>query len=186
MSALTFPFRRAVRMPAAAVLAVFMIVACARRPEAASAPAAPQPFHAENDIAMVMRSLADALAVGERIDSADYSFEGILTDGQGMPLYTDVQGGPGEWVVEVLNDSTAAVHNLYVGDLLPGQLLAYLEDELPMQVQDVEDTEADSDDDLERHFYYLGTGSVRFEVRSARASNGLEGPLVRIVVSSAR
>lgn len=60
-------------------------------------------FHADNDIAMTVRSLADAIKVGEPLDSTEYDFEGVLTDGQGTPLYTDVQGAPGVWVVDVLD-----------------------------------------------------------------------------------
>lgn len=186
MFALIFPSRRGVRAWAAlaAVVALLALGACSRRPATAPTPAAAPPFHADNDIAMLVRSLADALAVGERIDSTDYNFEGVLTDGQGMPLYTDAQGGPGEWVVEVLNDSTAAIHNVFVGDLLPGQLREYLEEVLPMEEYETEDSDADADDELERYIYILGRACVRYEVRSAHAGNGLEGPLVRIVVSS--
>ncbi len=60
-------------------------------------------FHADNDIAMTVRSLADAIKVGEPLDSTEYDFNGVLTDGQGAPLYTDVQGSPGTWIVDVLD-----------------------------------------------------------------------------------
>lgn len=52
-------------------------------------------FHADNDIAMTVRSLVDAVRVGETLLPADYDFVGVLTDGQGTPLYTDVDGAPG-------------------------------------------------------------------------------------------
>lgn len=64
-------------------------------------------FHADNDIAMTVRSLADAIRVGEPLDTADYNFEGILTDGTGRPLYTNIQGLPGGWDIDVLSGTSA-------------------------------------------------------------------------------
>ena len=42
--------------------------------------------HADNDIAMTLRSIIDAVKVGEPLDSAQYNFTGTLTDGSGRPL----------------------------------------------------------------------------------------------------
>ena len=56
--------------------------------------ASQQDFHADNDIAMTLGSIADAIRVGEPLDSATYSYTGVLTDGVGRPLYTDVDGTP--------------------------------------------------------------------------------------------
>ena len=54
-------------------------------------PDAEEEFHADNDIAMTVRSVADAIRVGETLDSVGYNFEGVLTDGIGRPLYTGLQ-----------------------------------------------------------------------------------------------
>lgn len=58
-------------------------------------------YHADNDIAMTLRSIIDAVNVGQKLDSAEYNFRGTLTDGTGRPLYTDIQGTPGAWEVKV-------------------------------------------------------------------------------------
>ena len=83
-------------------------------------------YVAENDIAMTVRSIVDAISVGESLDTAEYNYNGILTDGEGVPLYTDIQGNPGEWEVDVLSDNSVRIHNLYLGDLLPKDLMEYL------------------------------------------------------------
>lgn len=144
-------------------------------------------FHADNDIAMVVRSLADAIKVGEPLDSTEYDFEGVLTDGQGAPLYTDVQGGPGVWVVDVLDNKNVTIRNLYLGDLLPGDLENYLLHTLGLSVENKLDFtahEAVDDDETDIVVYDLGGGYLRFEVRAGLASNGLEGPLLTIIMSS--
>lgn len=85
-----------------------------------------QRYHADNDIAMTVASVADAIRVGEPLDSADYDFEGILTDGEGRPLYTTEIGAPGEWDVDVLSPTTVEITNKAPGDLLPEELEEYL------------------------------------------------------------
>lgn len=138
-------------------------------------------YHADNDIAMTLRSLTDALKVGETLDSLDYDFEGILTDGQGHTLYTDIQGNPGEWMVEVTDDSAVVIRNLYLGDLLPDDLRSYLLEDLNLTDADL--TCSEDDDNMQLFVYDLDGAYLKFEIRSAMASNGLEGPLMRIVAS---
>lgn len=170
---------------AAALCGILMISGCGE----ASHKKTPEKelFHADNDIAMTVRSVADAINLKEPLDSAEYNFEGILTDGQGAPLYTDVQGAPGVWEIDILNPKTAVIRNLYLGDLLPDQLLEYLRgqitmEELPVDALAYED--ADSEMDPEVHLFNFGEGFLRFESRNAIAANGLEGPLVSIVLSA--
>lgn len=144
-------------------------------------------YHADNDIAMIVRSIADALTVGEPLDSAEYDFEGILTDGQGAPLYTDVQGGPGIWVVDVLDTKSATLRNLYLGDLLPNDLETYLLQTLHLTDEDRMEFKAhDAVDDEETNInvYDFDGGYMRFEIRSGIAPNGLEGPLLTIIMSA--
>ena len=94
-------------------------------------------FVADNDIAMTVRSVADAINVGEPIDSLDYSFKGILTDGTGMPLFTDIEGLPGEWEVEVISPSVVQIRNVNSGDLISEDLVGYISAALQLGDADV-------------------------------------------------
>ena len=83
-------------------------------------------FHADDDIAMVVQSLADAVNVGESLKVDDYNFTGVLTDGTGRPLYSDLDGMPGEWTVEVQDSTTAVLRNTRIGDLEAEDLQNYI------------------------------------------------------------
>lgn len=145
---------------------------------------AAEEFHADNDIAMVVRSLADAISVGEQLDSTDYNFNGILTDGQGTPLYTDVQGAPGQWEVDVVSHRKAVIRNLYLGDLLPEDLESYIVTSLELDESDHRPTtEFDDDEEADLSLYDIPGGQLRFETRAGIAPNGIEGPLMSIVVA---
>lgn len=148
----------------------------------------PESFHADNDIAMTVKSLVDAIRVGEAIDSLDYDFTGILTDGEGSPLYTNLKGMPGEWTVDVLDKGDVSIKNLDLGDLLPGDLEAYLLTCLRLGPQNkvyltTEDAIQNSDTDVT--VYDFEGGYIRFENRTVTAPNGLEGFLFTIILSSA-
>lgn len=144
-------------------------------------------YHADNDIAMTVRSIVDAIKVGEPIDSLDYDFKGVLTDGQGSPLYTDIQGAPGMWVVDVLDTKNVTIKNLYLGDLLPGDLQNYIVQSLQLsddqQLTFTVSNEAVQDDEMEINLYDFGGGYLRFEIRAGIAPNGIEGPLLTIFMS---
>lgn len=144
-------------------------------------------FHADNDIAMTVRSLADAIKVGEPLDSTEYDFEGVLTDGQGAPLYTDVQGSPGLWKVDVLDRRSVTIYNIYLGDLLPLDLQSYILQSLRIDEGSRLDFiahEAVSDEETEISVYDCGGVYLRFEVRAGIAPNGIEGPLLNIIMSA--
>lgn len=144
-------------------------------------------FHADNDIAMTIRSLADAIRVGEPLDSTEYDFLGVLTDGQGAPLYTDVQGSPGIWVIDVIDNKNVSIRNLYLGDLLPGDLETYIIQSLSLSessLLEFESPDAAGYDDTSIRVYDFGGGYLRFEIRSGIAPNGLEGPLLTIILSA--
>lgn len=141
-------------------------------------------FHADNDIAMTVRSIADAIRVGEPLDTAGYNFEGVLTDGIGRPLYTNIQGLPGGWDVDVLSGSSVVIRNVDIGDLLPDDLEGYLASSLDLTEADVVDSlEYHGAEDAETTVYDFGGGYLRYEVRNATAANGLEGALVLITAS---
>lgn len=144
-------------------------------------------FHADNDIAMTILSLADAIKVGEPLDSTQYDFEGVLTDGQGSPLYTDVQGSPGLWQVDVVDNKSAVIRNIFLGDLLPTDLQNYLLSSLGLNDNNrmnFTSEDADNNDETEIMVYDFGGGYLRFEVRAGIAPNGLEGPLLSIIMSA--
>ncbi len=144
-------------------------------------------YHADNDIAMTVRSIVDALKVGEPLNSTEYDFNGVLTDGQGSPIYTDVQGAPGLWVVDIIDKTNATIKNVYLGDLLPDDLQSYLLQSLRLddkQPVDFSFPESEDDDETDIEIYDFGGGYLRFETRSGIAPNGLEGPLLTIVMST--
>ena len=112
------------------------------------------PFHADNDIAMTVCSLVDAVRVGEKLDTADYNFDGILTDGQGTPLYTDIEGNPGEWKVRVVNDDEARICNLHLGDLMTDDLRNYIISSLNLNSADLVTAYINPTDDKEFIWLY--------------------------------
>ncbi len=139
-------------------------------------------YHADYDIAMIAKSFADALVIDEPLDTLENDFEGVLTDGEGHPLYTDIQGSPGVWKVDVINPNTAVIRNMYLGDLLPGYLESYITSNLDLTEK--EKIKSNETDDSNTVIYDLGGAHLRFETNTATAPNGLEGPLLSIVLTS--
>lgn len=158
-----------------------------KKPEGTSAdtPAvvSDEDYHADNDIAMTLASLVDAIRVREPLDSADYNFEGVLTDGQGRPLYTNIQGTPGVWDVDVLGPSSVVIRNVDLGDLLPEDLESYVTSALGLTPQDMVFSHSCDSPDTEIVVYDFDGGFLRIETRMSQLANGLEGPLMRIVAS---
>lgn len=141
-------------------------------------------FHADNDIAMTVRSIADAIRVGEPLDTTDYNFSGVLTDGVGRPLYTNLQGAPGIWDVDVLSKTSAVVRNVDIGDLLPDDLERYVASSLGLTQENLIDSlEYNGAEGAETAVYDFGGGYLRIDVRNSSAANGLEGALVSITAS---
>lgn len=132
-------------------------------------------YHADNDIAMNLRSIIDAINVEEPLDSADYNFKGILTDGSGRPLYTDVQGTPGQWEIKVLSDKSAVIQNLYLGDLLADDLVQYILNSLAITDHPILQEDRYS-------IYLTGKTELIIEQHTAIAPNGAEGPLLKISI----
>lgn len=172
-----------------AAMAIFAmtIAGCSQKKETetqAETHPAPSEFHADYDIAMTIRSVADAIRVGEPLDSTEYDYEGVLTDGLGHPLYTDLQGAPGEWQIDVTTPTSVVIRNIYLGDLLPKDLENYLASSMDLSIYNLVTTrEFDDDDDSELTVYNFDGGYLRFEVRNAIAPNGIEGPLMSIVAT---
>ena len=139
--------------------------------------------HADNDIAMTIRSIMDAMSVDQPLDSAEYNYQGILTDGSGMPLYTDIQGAPGQWAIEVISPTKARVKNLYLGDLVPEELTQYLLTslEIPDTVM-IEEGSPLNMPDAEVAIYDFGAGQIVFETLTAKTESGHTGPLMNILL----
>ena len=140
-------------------------------------------FHADNDIAMTVCSLVDALRVGERLDSADYGFRGILTDGQGTPLYTDIEGNPGEWIVKVVGDDEASISNLHLGDLMTQDLRAYIVGSLGLNGADLVTAYVNPADEQEFIWLYdIGDVQVSFSETIVKTPSDLEGTIMSVSV----
>lgn len=181
--------RKRVRILFIAICMASMAMSCNKTGDkstgdsAATTESVQEEFIADYDIAMTVRSIADAINLGEPLDTAEYNFEGVLTDGQGTPLYTDIQGSPGEWEVDVTGDKSVRIRNIYLGDLLPENLTDYLTGTLQLDVDDeVKTDEYHDDEETSLEVYDFGGGDIRFETRMAFAPNGLEGPLMSIVL----
>ena len=96
-----------------------------------------------------------------------------------------MQGAPGQWEVNVVSPHRAVIRNLYLGDLLPGDLEAYITGSLNLTDADLVEThEYDSDDESDLALYSIPGGELRFETRAGIAPNGLEGPLMSIVIAA--
>lgn len=139
--------------------------------------------HADNDIAMTVRSIMDAMNVDQDLDSTEYNYQGILTDGSGRPLYTDIQGSPGQWSVEVLSPTKARLKNLYLGDLVPEELTQYLLSslEIPDSLMVKEGSPVNMPN-AEVAIYDFGPGHIVFETLTAKTESGHSGPLVNILL----
>lgn len=177
------------RFPILPTLIVICLAAACSRPDSAKIAEndtiPTEEYHADNDIAMIVRSIADAMRSGEPIDTLDYNMEGVLTDGEGHPLYTDVQGTPGIWTVDVVSPSSVVIRNVYLGDLLPDDLEKYIANSLNLTDSDrIQSTEFDNDEEASLVVYDLkDAGYLRLETRAAVAPNGLEGPLMSIIAT---
>lgn len=121
---------------------------------------------AEYDIAMTVRSIADAINYGENIDES-YSYEGVLTDGRGVPLYTDNSGHPGRWKVGVETPSDVRIRNLATGNIYADALCLYITDSMGLSEYDIIEVRDDesgcpADEESMDVTYDFGRGYLRF------------------------
>lgn len=141
-------------------------------------------FYADNDIAMTVCSLVDAVRVGEQLDSVDYNFDGILTDGQGTPLYTDWEGNPGEWQVRIVSKDEARIFNLHFGDLMTMDLRRYILGALNLNDADLVTAYINPANDQEVIWLYdIGDVNVSFSETAVKTNPDLEGTIMAISVS---
>ena len=141
-------------------------------------------FHADNDIAMTVCSIVDAVRVGESLVNDDYDFDGILTDGQGTPLYTDLEGNPGEWKVEVISPGEARIRNLHLGDLMTQDLRNYIIGALNLNSADLVTAYINPKNEDEFIWLYdIGDANVAFSEIPTKSPSGLEGIIMSISIS---
>ena len=140
-------------------------------------------FHADTDVAMVIRSVADAIRVGENLYADNYNYTGVLTDGTGRPLYSDLNGLPGIWRVEVADSTHVTVSNTSVGDLAASDLATYVSDALgsgtnpPERRLDVSGHTVD--------LYHYDWGDMAYEVRND-TTGGIVGNMVTITLINSK
>lgn len=140
-------------------------------------------FRADNDIAMTVRSVADAINVGESIDSVDYSFKGVLTDGSGMPLFTDMEGLPGEWEVQVVSPSVVQIRNVDTGNLMADELVGYLSAALQLDEDDsLQLLSERGEGDRRVSVFSFGRGTITIETHPGEATDGEAGELMLITM----
>lgn len=163
-----------------------LLVACSQKEGGVRQEGSPQPdapYYADNDIAMTVCSIVDALRVGEPLDSIGYNFVGVLTDGQGTPLYTDVEGAPGKWRVFVVDEQEARISNCRVGDLMAVDLRHYIVSALGLNSADLVSTYVDPHVE-EQVVWLYDAGDIRisFAEIAAKSPSGAEGSLLTIVI----
>ncbi len=143
-------------------------------------------FRADNDIAMTVRSMAYAISEGEPLDSTDYNFSGVLTDGLGSPLFTDFEGFPGQWEVEVVNPHEVLIRNIGTGDLMPGELIEYLSSTFNTAAEDENEelrmVDSFDEGDAQVQLYSFGRTSLRVETRPETLPTGEVGPKLEITL----
>lgn len=124
-------------------------------------------FHADNDIAMIVCSVADAIGVGESLDTLSYNFDGVLTDGQGRPVYSNLHGMPGKWDIDAVSDTSLTIRNVELGDLLSDDLESYIVtsfgENMPEPIDSL--TRISADGHTTRVYRFEG-GKLRFEVHN--------------------
>ncbi len=156
-------------------------------PYPADSPTVPEPYQADYDIAMTVRSMAKAINEKEPLDSTDYNFSGVLTDGEGAPLFTDFNGFPGQWEVDVISPSQVSIRNVSPGDLFPGALMEYLSqmfnESAPGEKQELQMVDAYDRGDERVECYQYGHTSMNVVTRPQTTPTGEVGPMLEITLS---
>lgn len=171
-------------------LMIFVLSACnhkageENKPLADSASLAEAEEMAKNDIAMTVRSMASSIEAGEPLDSSVYNFNGCLTDGRGVPLYTDSYNRPGTWSVKVKSPDEAVIRNLYPGDLFPDDLRLYIVSAMNLADDDITTPDEEEEETTDEGITYnFGPGLLRFETVNVEAPDGSPAPVVSIYIS---
>lgn len=168
------------------LLTVFLAVSCKKNEEkkanAVESVEATEDFHANNDIAMQVSSIVDAIDVGEPLEAETYDFKGILTDGEGRPLYTDKEGMPGEWEIKVSDGNKVQIRNLKNGDLKMADLKGYLISALNLNESELLPVTEGDEDGIESEVYTINGGVISFEIHPEKGPLGENGPYFNITI----
>lgn len=126
------------------------------------------------------------ISEGEPLDSTDYNFSGVLTDGLGSPLFTDFEGFPGQWEVDVVNPHEVLIRNIGTGDLMPGELIEYLSSTFNKSAEDEDEVlrivDSFDEGDAQVQLYSFGRTSLRVETRPETLPTGEVGPKLEITL----
>lgn len=140
-------------------------------------------FHADNDIAMIVRSAADAISYGEPLDTLNYNFDGVLTDGQGRPIYTNLHGVPGRWDIDAVTDTTLTIRNVESGDLVPDDLESYIVSSFDAgTTRHVESHSELSEEGHTTSVYECMGGMLRFDVHDVKTPSGETAAMMTISI----
>lgn len=170
--------------------AIAMMVSCGNRASkeadgADTSTEVTEEFHADNDIAMTVRSVVDAIRVGEAMDTTDYNFDGVLTDGRGQAIYSNMHGLPGRWDVDVISPSYVSIRNVDLGDLITDDLESYILSSLNLDDTALVDSLSRKvEQGSDRKVYDFDGGLLQFEVHTTTAPNGMEAPLMLITATA--
>lgn len=146
---------------------------------------AEEQYKADYDIGMTISSVADAINVGEPLDSVEYNFDGVLTDAMGAPLFTDFSGFPGQWEVTVVNSRELRIRNKGTGDLSPEMLVDYLKTSLAERNEgEIEKVDEYDEGDARISEYTYGRTALRIETRPELLPTGEVGPRLEITLRS--
>lgn len=114
------------------------------------------------DVAMLCRSLVDAINMGEKLDST-YNFHGIFTDGSGHALYTLPDGRPGAWDVVVDSPGRVVLRNTEAGAVRADDLRVYIAQAIGLSDNDILDAGVvEGNDDATAVIY--SRGNLRMEL----------------------
>lgn len=114
------------------------------------------------DVAMLCRSLVDALNMDEKLDSS-YNFHGIFTDGAGKALYSLADGRPGAWDVQVDGPGRVFMRNSMVGIIEAEDLRVYIARSIGLSDNDIMDAGVVEGNDKATGVIYT-RGKLRMEV----------------------
>lgn len=141
-------------------------------------------FHADNDIAMIVRSVADAISYREPLDPLNYNIDGVLTDGQGRPIYTNLHGVPGKWDIDAVTDSSLTIRNVELGDLVPDDLEQYIVSSFAEGTTQLVDSLTESvAEGHATHVYDCMGGRLRFEVHQVKTPSDATAAMMIISIS---
>lgn len=141
-------------------------------------------YHADADIAMTVRSIADAVAVGEELVAEDYEYHGVLTDGEGKPIYTSPTGAPGPWTVKVASGKAAEITPDMPGNIVAADLQRYVCATLELSDADIVNRpKLHNKNYTDWTVYRIPGGYLCYETAQSTDTRGRESVKLRILIT---